>query len=306
MIFFKKRKVEKIDVKIQEPRTKEPGKDVVLYSEKINYIETTDFPFAKSIEEKINILKNEVDECIKKTDVITHSFYTMRIYSKIASKDREFNSILLDLDKQVNRIRRDQEDLNRHLGSLTAITLQNDTLDDLYNKIIYHKDFQKEIDNYIKDINLRYFNHLKIATVNVTMNKANNELDNLYQNLNLFLGDFKSLNEAAEFIFFNSGQLLISLVNSLIHCFLDYGKQEYIRTYDFSYFLESDSIITLTLSEWIELYNKIKFVMKITLDADLINYLEFRNSFIQFELRYIILMMNMEGRKNSNISSFNI
>lgn len=306
MGFFKKRKVEEIHVKIKEPKTKEPSKDVELYSEKINYVEETEFNIAQSLEDKLGIINREFNECLRKNDELTHSYYTMRIYSKIASKDREFNIKILDLDKQINRIRRNQEDLSYQLNNIANKELNNDTLEEFYHRITNYQDFQKEIDRRIKNINLRYFSHLKIATVNVTMNKTNKELDSLYQHLNLFLGDFKSLNEAAEYIFFNSGQLIISLVKSLINCFLDYGKEEYIKTYDFAYFLESDVIITLRLTEWIELYNKIKFVMKITIDADLINYLEFRNNFIQFELRYIILMMNMEGRKNSNIASFNI
>ena len=306
MRLFKKHRVEEINLEIKAPRSKEPNKDIPMYSEAINYFELSSYAATEDLDQKYNIINNDILQSKRKKEEMMHSYYLCKIFSKIASKDREFNLLLMAIEKYINRLRRDEEDLNRKIKNLKKAELNEEVLDDIYVQVDSLVNFQKEINDKISELRLRYFNHLKIATVNATMNKSNTELDNMYKNLNLLLDDFKSLNEAAEYIFFNSGQLIISMVNSLMQCFKDFGKQEYINLYNFRYFLATDVIITLSLKEWIDLYNKIKFVMKITNDADLVNYLEFKNNFIQFELRYVILMMNMEGRKNSNIADFSI
>ncbi|MFA6628048.1 MAG: hypothetical protein WCT17_05920, partial [Bacilli bacterium] len=68
----------------------------------------------------------------------------------------------------------------------------------------------------------------------------------------------------------------------------------YIKAYPSHYFIKSDVVITLSFPEWIELYNRVKFVMKSAVDVNLAHCINFRQVFDQFELRYLILMMNLE------------
>lgn len=306
MRFFKKRKVEKIDLVIKEPQKKEVPENTGFYKETIEFIPPTDFSMAETMDEKLAIIERDFDKSHTKFESMIHSYYIARIFSKIASKDKDFNLKLMDIDKLINKLRRDQEDIKRLINYLKSIPFDLIKLEDAYEKLNVYLELQKQAKETVAQIHYRYFNHLKIATVNVTRNKTIKELDTMNTNLNLFLNDFKSINEAAQYIFFNSGQVIIALVNSLLNCFKDFGKEEYINIYNYNYFLQSDVIITISLKEWIDIYNKIKFVMKITVDADLSNYLEFRNNYIQFELRYIILMMYFEGKKDSSIVGFNV
>ena len=306
MGFFKRRKVEEVNIVIKPPRTKVPDANVLMYSERIEFVAPTEYVQTNNVDERLAVINKEFEAIQLKSDELLQAYYNCKIFSRIANRDRDFNSKILMIDKYVNRIRHDEQELTRTFNNLKKQDFTIDSLDDFYVQLENFAQLQKELSRKISLIQTRYYNHFKIATANVTLNKTSKELEIMNRNLNLFLDDFKTLSEAAEFVFFNSGQLFFSLVNSLVNCFRDFQKEEYIKQFDFKYFLKSDVIITLTLKEWIDLFNKIKFVMKATTDADLGNYLEFKNNYIQFELRYSILMMNMEGRKNSNIENFSI
>ena len=53
------------------------------------------------------------------------------------------------------------------------------------------------------------------------------------------------------------------LINTFVMYVKESGNEEYIRLYDRKYFLPSDVVISLDVKEWVELYNKLKFVLRL-------------------------------------------
>ena len=64
--------------------------------------------------------------------------------------------------------------------------------------------------------------------------------------------------------------------------------------YKKSYFLPSDVVISLDIKEWIELYNKLKFVFKQLSKYNTVSYPSCYDMFNAFEAKYAILMMRAE------------
>ena len=146
-------------------------------------------------------------------------------------------------------------------------------------------------------INNSSYGHLKISTVSVTINKNNEELEVLYNNIAQELKGFKSFEEAAEFIYYNSGDFIMNMVNSYINYIKESNNIDYISMYDKNYFLNSDVIISLEIKEWIELYNKLKFVIKQLAKYKTVSYPSCYDLFNSFEAKYAILMMRTERKK---------
>ena len=118
----------------------------------------------------------------------------------------------------------------------------------------------------LTEINNNSYGHLKISTVTITINKTNDELEKLYNNISNELKGFKTFSEAADFIFYNSGGFIDNLVSTYIKYVKNSNNQEFINTYNRTYFLPSDVVISLEFKEWIELYKRLKYVLRLMID----------------------------------------
>lgn len=293
MGLFRRRKVEEINLEIKETRNKEID-EKFLYSEK-KEIEVDGFSSLPG-ENKKKYLDKSFNAIQKKNYDIINSYYLCKIFAKVALKDKDFNQEMMRLDKNINRVRKEFADLQKKVNEVKFNEETNDELlNSTYEKHNAIAAFQKVIAENIEVVRKKYFNYLKIATVNVCLNKSNTELETLNTNLNKFLEEFKNLNVAAEYIYYNSGMLIVQMINALLKMINKQGNEDYIKTYDFNYFLKSDVIITLEVTEWIDLYNKVKFVTR-----EVNKNKEMADVFSQFEIRYLILMMYLEVNKKTD------
>ena len=75
------------------------------------------------------------------------------------------------------------------------------------------------------------------------------------------------------------------------------GNQDFINSYDRKYFLPSDVVISLEINEWIELYNKLKFVLRMMNKNNKTTFLSYQELFDTFEAKYAILMMRTDSQR---------
>lgn len=294
MGLFRKRKVEVINLEIKEVSHSHDLDTSNFYSEKADIV--ADNFSNLDLKSKKDIVDLEYVRIQKGIYDITNDYLVCKIFSRIALKDRDFNMEMLTLDKCINRVKKEYESLQRVINQAKYSDEESETLyNEAYEKLKEIDAFQKNIKSNIEEAKAKYFNFLKIATVNVGLNKTNQELEQLYKNLDNFLQDFKSLKEASEYIYYNSGNVILGVVEALINNISKNKNKEYLKTYDIKYFLKSDVVITLDILEWIELYNKIKFTIKSVSDIELDK--NFKEKFSEFEMRYLILMMGAETSK---------
>jgi hypothetical protein len=283
MALFKKKKIEEITLPNLVSIVNEP---VVMESspKKEDTITTS----LTEVAERHHYLERE-------NEGIMNAYYICKIFSYIAIKDSDFEHQMNAIDKHIKRL----ENLHSAITEQVLIlksenTSSQETLKDVNEKIKEALLFHEGVSNILDDARNNYFNHLKIATLNVCLNRKNIELERMHRELVTFLKDYKSFDEAAQTIYYNSGQLIHQMIDELIKCLIQHKNERYIKAYPTHYFLKTDVVITLSFPEWIELYNRIKFVMKSAMDAKLMHCLDFRKYFDQFELRYLILMINLE------------
>jgi len=278
MVLFKRKKV-LLKTEIKESN----NESLEMYSENVDYK-----PKASQVSYEDIITR--YDQLQPKIDNLVNSYYRYRIFSKIASKDNKFNQLMLTIDKHLNRINKEYKEFKKDILFLKHGDYPEDFLDKVSEKLINIEYFYQTISNNLDELMKKYFSHMKMATANICMNRTNKELDAIYKRLNTYLNDFKNLNEAASYIFYNSGQEIVQTIDSLIKALPNQNE------FTFKYFLQTDDIITLDLKEWIDLYNKIRFVMK---KKEAVNENEnFLQNYLHFEILYLILMMNMESHQN--------
>ena len=138
---------------------------------------------------------------------------------------------------------------------------------------------------------------IRSPPVSVTINKTHEELEKLYYNICNELRSFTTFEEAAEHIYYNSGEFIDNLINNFIKNIKENGNQEQIELYDRKYFIPSDVIISLEIKEWIELYNRMKNVLRIMKKNNKLSFINFQEFFDVFEAKYAILMMRADNNR---------
>ncbi len=251
----------------------------------------------KSEEQLTNEIISTFTMISNKNSRITKEYYTCKILSRVGLKDLDFNMQVITMDKHVNRMKKDCFDLSRIIDNMKyGMKLDYDKLVKIHKQVMDLQAFQLGVLNQLTEINNNSYGHLKISTVTITINKTNDELEKLYNNISNELKGFKTFSEAAEFIFYNSGGFIDNLVSTYIKYVKNSNNQEFINTYNRTYFLPSDVVISLEFKEWIELYKRLKYVLRLMIDYKNKLYIECDELFKIFEAKYAILMMYYEQK----------
>lgn len=249
-------------------------------------------------EEMIQTIKTKYNNIIKKNSRVTHDYYICKILSRVGIKDLDFNIQVISLDKHINKIKRDCFYLSHFIDNLNVGYLTSkEEIKKYYVQVQETEDFQVGLLNQLNEINNNSYSYLRMSTVAVCLNKTNEELEELYNNIALELEGSKSFNEASEYIYYNSGTFIDSMVSLIVHYVKMSKIEAQIEVFTWNYFLPSDVVLTLDYNEWIDLYNKVKFAMKKITKYNEEKYHKLHEIVSQFESKYAILMMNFD-RKN--------
>ncbi len=253
----------------------------------------------KSSDQLIDEIITNFKNVLNKNNQIIKDYYMCKIFSRVGLKDLDFNLQVITMDKHVNKLKRECFELSRIIDNIKlGVELPIEQLIKIDNQVTELKAFQSGLFNQLIEINNASYGHLKITTVNVTINKSNQELEKLYNNISKELKDFKNFNDASDYIYFHSGDFVSEIVNNIVNCVKETNNEDYIFQYDKKYFIESDEIISLEYKEWIDLYNKCKFVLRLLKNYKTINYLNCIEQFDTLEAKYAILMMDAERNQN--------
>lgn len=129
----------------------------------------------------------------------------------------------------------------------------------LYNKIS-NDDYM--ISGLLKDIEDAMYNYFRLVSIVILDNMKEAELVEFYDKVKKVLDNFSSVEEAAEYICFNSGGELTDFMTKLIQ----YIKTEEVgrskKMIPLAYLEEHQTILTLSLREWVDIFNNIRYTLK--------------------------------------------
>lgn len=290
-LFKKKRKVEEIaieEIKLEEPvieetkKVEEPVKEV----------------FPKSSEEAVSLINKKCKELDRNYDSLIYNYYICKFFSlAVFTRVDELHDIA-SLEKQLTNLRLAYEDISAKLKKVNENNdYSNDYLEELFIQSKSDNEICLGLLNRVNETRRVYFNSLKISSMAVLLNKTGEDLEKMDRRFMTLVNSFKSLEEASDYIYVNSGELITNLVNSLVRCSQTCMKEEHKNQFNLYYFLKSDVILCLQLNEWIELYNKVKHCVNVLRGVDIANYIDFQGYLDEFEIRYLVLMIN-EEKKN--------
>lgn len=280
--------------------------------EEINIIEKQDIKeevVEEKVQEEVSISSGDLQKLIEADikrikriyDDLLTQFYMCKFFILAVAKNDEDMSYFASLEKQIAKLKDHYESLMSEVKVEELSDYANETLKRIYDDLKnLHNDCTGLLSR-VSQTRSDKFNKLKMSSLAVIINKTPEELEKMDKRFYTFLNSFKSLNEASDYIYINSGELITNLVKSLMRCIDSTNNPAYKQQFNFYYFLKSDVILCLELSEWIELNNKIRHCTNVLRNVDIANYVDFQNYLIDFEIRYITLMIMDEKKRNVEV-----
>jgi len=294
---FKKQK-EIIEIEVPEVPSSPTSKvsDEEIYYERADFVDNKynlkDCFDNKSKQQKII---ESLDAYEKKSSTMLHKYFFLKLFMKAALKDQKFNEQMMILDKHINRIKKVFEDLRKKTDVLKYLKDIGDLeLEDVFIKINELYEFYRGLDKDVSKFQNTYYRHLKMTSFSICNDKTYQELDTISKNVNKMIDEYKSIQDTYDYIYYNSGELIVDTINSLVQCFENSGNAQYISTYKYDYFIESDFVVVLKFTEWIELFTKLRYVLRTANKVELFDYLQFKNYYQELEKRYIIMLITNE------------
>lgn len=297
---MKKITKEKINFIIPEPAQKEPESlnPSSHYQEMLD-IREQNLDTSIENDEKMAYISMFLENYVKLIEEVLQSFYFMELFYVSINKDKKVSLIRTELKERINKLSSFTSEINKKFidgiseKELNSLYLETDEYIKYYN-------VTKEMVLFVKN---NYYKNIKTISYAAFANKKSSELELLCRETEIRINEFKNIHEVYDFCSYYSGDLIVETVTALVECFKKSNNREYIKTYNFKYFLDSDIIMQFDFIKWVNLFNKIKYVMKTTSKVEIFDFLKFDTLYRKLEKRYLLVLIYNEienNRKGNN------
>ncbi len=294
------KKVKEINVTKIENEVLELNQKLEVKSDTFDdaYSEQLDFSFRFKLDETVNLsqikstVKKIYNDLEKSKNNLIQKFYIFRVFEFSFDSNENLKNSLDTIEKHIALLNQNYDVLKKELEryEIDDVSITNAYMYDRLNQFhLYNLDLEKSLD----DIQKGYYKKLRAVSFSFCVNKSNLELSELVDDIQNFILDYKDLETAVSFITYHSVTLITDTINHLLKI-LDKRSKE---RYDVKYFTNSEAFVCLSMGEWINLFNKLKYVINLY-NIDRNTFKEFFKLFDELELFYIILLIDFEREEN--------
>ncbi len=172
----------------------------------------------------------------------------------------------------------------------------------LRNKII--NDYQLVMELF-KEQEEKTNNCFRYASIIILNRKTEDELGEFYEKVKEVLDGFPSVEEAAEYLIFHTGAELTDFMSALIKYVKEEEKGKFKKLIPLNYLETHQTILTLTLKEWIDIFNHLEYSLKYLLPVSTKGYRNLKKRYDKLQLYYFIIISsrNCSRKGNENVSS---
>lgn len=302
-MFGKKRKTVSINVVVPEivPYKELTGEASEYYREGVIAI-TNDHTLTGCVDldSKKKTINNDFNLFGKRKAEILQWYYIFKLFLPSVKKDDKFNGSKLNLDKDINSLKRSYEDVNRRIRKMNAdLSITDFDCEEIFTSVNNLYDYSRDITKRINSFRADYFNSLKVSSLTITKEKNYEELDKLSNQVEELTIKYGGIEKAKDYIVYNSGELISEVIDLFVLCLKESSNQR-LNKIDKHYFLESDFALALSLNDWISIFNKFRYVYKYIQDGNEIDLLRLNKKYRELEVRFMVLLIcnEIESKRN--------
>lgn len=172
----------------------------------------------------------------------------------------------------------------------------------LHNKIL--NDYRLVMELY-KEQEEKINTCFRYASIIILNHKDEDALLDFYEKVKSILDKFTTTTEAAEYLIFHTGGELTDFMGSLIKYVKEEEQGKMKKIIPIKYLEDHQTILTLTLKQWIDIFNHLEYSLKYLTPNKNKSYRNLKLQYDKLQLYYFIIISsrNCNRKSDDNVSS---
>ncbi|HOI46313.1 MAG TPA: hypothetical protein PLR26_01145 [Bacilli bacterium] len=285
MSFFKKKQSKKQEevILISEPIIEEPVIEEKVVEEVIpSYPDMMDI-FVKTHQSFVNGTKQ-----------IIRDYYIIKLFSYIATDANTLRDKIYSLDLFYFEYMKDVERLKDMIDAVVDDIFIKETYLTIKKFILLLQNKKVQLSDFIFNIRADHYENIKVATLGIVHNKSSEDIKKYYDDIAEMIKTYKNVQEAAEYIYFNSADDLNEAIGLFATLAPTKSNFDIKKPNSLEYFKKYQYVLTLSMREWVELINNMKFALKTIGKVDEMKFDRAKRKYDSLEKKYFILMLYFE------------
>lgn len=244
-----------------------------------------------SLEGQMKQVDKDINNLEKRINIIYKDFLFLKLFHLSAKRSENFLKDFNTLDHYVNKFRTDIFNLKRFFNNFRVqMDVTGNSIDEVYNDVNNLYDCLIGLNGDLLDVKKKYYHEFKLTSHTLTKDKGFIEFEDLINRVEIELSKFKNIEEANDYIVYNSGNEIIDFVEEFLNL-----KTKQKTNLSYHYFLQTDAIIAFKHHEWIDLFVKFNYVMNKLQDVSYSK--KFIEKYRSLETKYAIITIYSEIKR---------
>lgn len=241
-----------------------------------------------SLEGQMKQVDKDIEMLEKKINILFKDFLFLKLFHLSAKKTEKFTKDFNSFDYYINKFRNDIINLKRFFYNFRVqMDVTGNAIDEVYNDVNNLYDCLAGLNNDLVELKKNHYHEFKLTSHALMKDKTIDEYEDLISRIEIELSKFKSIEEANDYIIYNSGNEIIDFVEEFLNL-----KTQQKNNLSYHYFLQTDAIIAFKHHEWIDLFVKFNYVMSKLKDVTYSK--KFNEKFRNLETKYAIITIYSE------------
>jgi hemoglobin-like flavoprotein len=228
------------------------------------------------------------------TKQIIRDYYIIKLFSYIAADTNKLREKINKLDLFYFEYMKDVESLKLRLDGIKEDIFIKETYLSTKKYILLLQNKKVQLCDFIFNIKADHYDNIKVATLGIVHNKSSEEIKKYYDDIADMIKAYKNIKEAAEYIYFNSTDDLNEAIGLFSRLASTKVKVDPNKATSIEYFKKYGFVLTLSMREWVELINNMKFALKTIGKIDEMKFDKAKRKYEILEKKCFILMLYFE------------
>lgn len=238
-------------------------------------------------------IKDDYKKALENLEKILEKYYFLKLFKNAADKANDFNVKMLTMDKYINQVKKYFMDLKKYRNAYSKKNIPtDDETKDFYYKICDFKKALVDIKDDLATFEKENYPKIKMSTYNACKGKTYQELENLANEVNNVITSYKTIEDAYDYVCYNSGNLVFETIESILKVIEENPEKSKVRI-NKKFFFEDEIIMYLDYVGWIELFNKLQYLIQ-KCDASVFNDEVVSKNYQELEKNYLIVLIYNE------------
>lgn len=271
---------------------KERPKEKTIYKEFTKY-QNDSITNYETIGERIQKTHQNFKLCQKKLEDLYRKYYILQLFEKTTNMEESFYEDFKMMDNYLLKTQSYFDDVKKINNQLTG-DMPSSSIVDGYYKVCDLLDVLDEVKGELNRFEKHYYPEFKMTSYNTIKDKTKDEIKKLAKAVNEYIDGYNSLQDAYDFICYNSGDNVVETVGEFVNELKKKQDKLKIRI-EKEIFLQSDVVMFMDYLDWVNLFSKFQYVFE-RVDRSMYKSEKVDNLLNELLIRYLVVLVYNEKR----------